>query len=256
MEVIKAIVADCLSPMIICLLLQFIGWMAYWKQKKRFAKTLLALGTLVLSVGGMSGLTHESRRALEYSFGPVDTEIVESTHPSLIVVLGTGFNDDPDMPANSQVSGTFLSRILEGVRIYRCSPNTRLLISVAGEAAEESKAQFLDSMITLLNLDAGRVSMLATAQSTADEAQLAAERYDGGQLFLVTSAGHMQRAMTVFRDEGMTPVAAPTAWQFARSGTSGEELWRRWVPSTAGVNGNQQWLYENVAMLWHLVSRG
>lgn len=254
MEVIKATIADCLSPMVICLLLQFIGWLVWWKQKKRLGPTLIAAGTLVLSIGGLSGLTHESRRAMEYSFTPVDTRTVDSAQSSLIVVLGTGFNDDSDMPANSQVSGTFLSRILEGVRIYRRSQNVRLLISVAGEADEESKVGFLSDMIALLELDADRVSLITTAESTADEAQLVAEQFDGGQLFLVTSAGHMKRAMIVFVDAQLNPIAAPSAYQFARAGTSSEKTWRHWVPSTAGVNGNQQWLYEKVALLWHNVS--
>lgn len=256
MELIKAIIADCLSPMVICLLLQFIGWLAWWKQKKRLGLTLIAVGTLVLSIGGLSGLTHESRRAMEYSFTPVDTATVDSAQPSLIVVLGTGFNDDPNMPANSQVSGTFLSRIIEGVRIYRRSPNARLLISVAGEADEESKVAFLSGMVAMLRLDSDRVSLIATAESTADEAQLVADQFDSGQLFLVTSAGHMQRAMTVFVDAKLTPTAAPAAYQFARTGTSSQQGWRHWVPSTAGVNGNQQWMYEKVALLWHNVSGG
>ena len=253
MEEFKAIIADCLSPMIIALILQFIGWLVIWKQRKRSGLALIGLGTAVLSIGGLSGLTDQARRNMEYAFEPFDVTELNPGQPALIVVLGTGFNDDPQMPANSQVSGTFLSRILEGARIYRSSSNARLLISVAGVASEQSKQSFLASMRDLLQLEADRVGLITTAKSTADEAEAASEQLGENQLILVTSAAHMKRAVAIFTDAGLKPTAAPTAYQFVRAGTSNDSALRRWIPSTHGINGNHQWLYEYVALLWHSV---
>jgi len=253
MEEFKAIIAECLSPMIIALMLQFIGWLVIWKQKKRSGLALIGVGTAVLSIGGLSGLTHEARRNMEYAFEPFDVTDPNPARPARIFVLGTGCNDDPQMPANSQVSGTFLSRILEGARIYRSSPNARLLISVAGEASLQSKQSFLASMRDLLQLDADRVGLITTAESTADEAVAASEQLGEEQLILVTSAAHMKRAVAIFADADLRPAAAPTSYQFVRAGTSNDSALRRWIPSTSGVNGNHQWLYENVALLWHNV---
>jgi len=256
MEEFKAFVAASLSPLIASLALQFIGWLMIWKQKKCSGLVLLGLGTMVLVIGSLSGFTHEANRRLEFAFEPLDlTNMgVNPDRSALIVVLGTGFNDDPTMPANSQVSGTFLSRLLEGTRIFRNTPNSQLMISVAGDASEQSKKKFLSNMLELLAIDADRVTMIVNAESTVDEAEEVQQRYKEKQLVLVTSAAHMNRAMRIFSDVGLTPIAAPTGYHFARKGSSADAIWPRWIPSTQGIGSNHQWLYENVAMLWHSAS--
>ena len=163
-------------------------------------------------------------------------------------------NDDPTMPANSQVSGVFLSRLLEGTRIYRNTPNSHLMVSVAGDASTQSKQRFLSSMLKLLAIDADRVTIIANAESTADEAEEVQQRNTENQVILVTSAAHMSRAMRIFSDAGLEPIAAPTGYHFARKGSAADAIWPRWIPSTQGIGANHQWLYENVAMLWHSVS--
>ncbi len=126
----------------------------------------------MLVIGGLSGITYESARAREHAYQPLNvTTSLDENQPALIVVLGTGFNLDPELPPNSQVSSTFHSRLLEGVRILRQHPNSRLLVSIAGEADAETKRSFFDQMIKLLQLDPSRVSIITEAKSTADEAE-------------------------------------------------------------------------------------
>ncbi|MFV2093059.1 MAG: hypothetical protein ACC634_08240, partial [Hyphomicrobiales bacterium] len=87
----------------------------------------------------------------------------------VVVVLGTGFHQDPWLPANSRVSGGFHARFLEGVRIYRSRPDVRLLVSVANDEADAAeKRVFLDAMVGLLPLDPKRVGLITEAGSTAD----------------------------------------------------------------------------------------
>jgi uncharacterized SAM-binding protein YcdF (DUF218 family) len=258
METVKAFIAAILSPLIFSLLLQIIGWLAIWKQKKSLGLVLLGIATIALTVGGLSGLTHDAARRLEYTFEPLDpaTINIQPTLPTVITVLGTGFNNDPSMPANSQVSGVFLLRLLEGTRIYRSTPNSQLLISVAGDATEESKARFLSSMMELLAIDTTHVGLIHNAESTAEEAKEARQKFPEHQIVLVTSAGHMNRAMAIFSDVGRPPIPAPTGYNFPRHGSSGDDVWRCWIPSTDGISANHQWLYENTAMLWHHLCGG
>lgn len=216
---------------------------------------MLGLGTLVLAAGSISGLTYEKRRDREFHFPPLDIgQDITADRPILVIVLGTGFNPDPQLPANNQVSGAYLSRLLEGVRILRACPDARLLVSVAGKADAAEKRLFLDRMIELLKIDSARVSIITNAQSTSNEAQEFAARYNGEQVVVVTSAGHMVRAMQIFEDASLSPMAAPADYGFARAGSPGEKIWPRWVPSADGVGSNHQWLYEQIASLWHLIS--
>ena len=253
METMKLVAATLLSPLLISLICQSVGWLLwYYRRKSGWGLIFVAAGTCVLVLGSISGWTHESRRTREFVHSPLDaTADIRLDSPVLIVVLGTGYNSDPELPANSQVSGTFLSRLLEGVRIYRSHPQSRLLISIAGNAGAESKRFFADEMIALLQINATRVDIATESKSTSDEAEEAIRHHRGEQVIVVTSAGHMVRAMTIFDDAGLSPIAAPTDYGFTRLGSPDDKIWPRWVPSAGGVAGNHQWLYEQVASLWH-----
>jgi uncharacterized SAM-binding protein YcdF (DUF218 family) len=255
METFKLIVSGFLSPMLICLSLQVVGWLIYLRKRNRRSLQIIAAGTLVLVIGGLSGITYESARAREHSYQPLNVKTsLDGNQSALIIVLGTGFNPDPELPPNSQVSSTFHSRLLEGVRILRQHPHSRLLVSIAGDAAAPKKADFFDQMIELLRLDPSRVSIMTEAESTADEADEAARQRKDEQIVVVSSAGHMMRAMEIFEDKGLEPVAAPSEFWFPRAGSPGDNIWPRWIPSTNGINSNHQWLYETAASLWHKIS--
>lgn len=255
METFKLLVAGFLSPMLICLSLQVIGWLIYLQKRNRISLQIIAAGTVVLVVGGLSGMTYESARAREHAYQPLKVKTsLDGTQPALIIVLGTGFNPDPELPPNSQVSSTFHSRLLEGIRILRQHPNSRLLVSIAGEADAETKRNFFDQMIELLQLDPSRVSIITEAKSTADEAEEVARQRKNEQIVVVSSAGHMMRAMEIFSDGGLNPVAAPSEFWIPRAGSPGDKIWPRWIPSTSGINSNHQWLYETAASLWHKIS--
>ncbi len=45
------------------------------------------------------------------------------------MVLGGGHASAPDLPANSQVNGATLGRLVEGVRLHRAIPGSKLLLS-------------------------------------------------------------------------------------------------------------------------------
>ena len=255
METFKLIVAGFLSPMLICLSVQVVGWLIYLRKRNRTSLQIIAAGTLILLIGGLSGITYESARAREHAYQPLYvTSSLDGNQPALIVVLGTGFNPDPELPPNSQVSSTFHARLLEGVRILRQHPHSRLLVSIAGEADAETKRSFFDQMIELLQLDPSRVSIMTEAESTADEADEVARQRESEQIVVVSSAGHMMRAMEIFADKGLEPVAAPSEFWFPRAGSQEDKTWPRWIPSTNGINSNHQWLYETAASLWHKIS--
>ncbi len=253
MEALKSIVAASLSPLVISLALQLLGWLLLVRSRKRPGLACLAVGTLILFVGSFSGLTFEARRTAEYTYRPLATEDLP-TGPLLVAVLGSGFNPDPQMPANSQVGPAFLARLLEGIRILRCRADIRLVVSVAGPADDTSKSQFLAAMLQLVDVDPQRVQLITTAESTLDEAALVNKlNLQKVPVVLATSASHMPRAVRIFADAGMTPIAAPTDFGFVRAGSPRDKVWPRWIPSTDGLAGNHAWLYEKVATLWQMI---
>ncbi len=253
MEALKSIVAASLSPLVISLALQLLGWLLLVRSRKRPGLMCLAAGTCILFAGSFPGLTFEARRTAEYTYPPLSPEALPAG-PLLVAVLGTGFNPDPQMPANSQVGPAFLARLLEGIRILRYRPDIQLVVSVAGEADQASKSRFLAAMLQLLNVEPQRVQLITTAESTLDEAVLVKNlNQQTIPVVLATSASHMPRAIRIFTDAGMTSIAAPTDFGFVRAGSPRDKIWPRWIPSTDGVGGNHAWLYEKVAILWEML---
>jgi uncharacterized SAM-binding protein YcdF (DUF218 family) len=205
-----------------------------------------------LLLGSVSGWTFEGLRDLEFRYPPLQDSKIPSGDV-VIVVLGSGFNPDPELPANSQVGGAFLSRLLEGVRLWRLRPDAELVISVAGTATGAQKSNFLSGISGLLGLQSADVRLLTTAESTLDEALLVRDLAVGRTVLLATSAGHMPRAMQIFESEGLTVVAAPTDYGFVRRGSPRDRWWPRWIPSAEGIGANHGWLYEQVAGLWQTI---
>ena len=252
METLKAVVATLLSPLLISLILQLCGWILYARRKPACGRWLLAAGTAVLFLGGLSGFTFESQRSAEWQYLPLELETLPAG-PLQILVLGTGFNPDPELPANSRVGGTFLSRLLEGLRVLRARPDAELIVSVAGRTPAADKVRFWQELQPILGLEDTEAKLITDAESTLDEAQLVKTLNSGQPIVLATSAGHMPRAVRIFEDEGLTVHPAPTDYGFIRSGSAKDHVWERWIPSTAGLGSNHAWLYETVADLWQTI---
>ncbi len=248
-EFLKSFVAWALSPLVLALSLQLAAW--FLRSRRRTALSLAAAGWTLLLVGSLPVLSYESNRSRERIHPPLDASKAAADAPAAIVVLGTGFNPDPELPANSRVSGGFHARLLEGLRLFRELPQSRLIVSVANiRASREDKEAFLAGMLALLQVDPGRVELIAEAESTEDEARLASQLLRPGEpLVLATSAGHMPRAMATFANAGFEPIAAPCDFVYPRRGSPNDRWWRQWIPSAGGAGSTQQMLYETTASL-------
>lgn len=257
MEISKTVVAWLLSPLLVALLLLLVGWgFSVSRSRRRYAFWLWATATVILLVGSLPILSYERNRAREYQYEPLDPlKDLDLTRPLSVIVLGTGFNPDPWLPGNSQVSPGFHARFLEGVRIYRSHPDATLIVSVANpRASREEKEKFLSFMAKLFALDETSLSLISEAESTDDEARLSGSIIaTGGQVALATSAGHMPRAMAIFAKAGFEPLAAPCDFSQPREGSSEDRLWKQWLPSEGGAGATHQMLYEAVALLWEKV---
>jgi uncharacterized SAM-binding protein YcdF (DUF218 family) len=255
-DAFKYVVATLLSPLWIVLLIQLIALGLWWRTRPTAALWTFATAFWVLVLGSLSGWTYQQRREAEFVYPPLPAERMENGPSApLVVVLGTGFNSDPELPFTSQVSGTFWARLLEGVRVHRLYPDSKLVVSIAGRATESDKQEFLAQTTKLLALDPQKILLITSAKSTDDEVIAVKELGVDQSTIIVTSAGHMPRAMMLFEAAELSPIAAPTDFGFARAGSPSDKIWQRWIPSTDGIGSNHQWLYETVAMVWQWVKK-
>lgn len=250
MEYLKSIIAWLLSPFIFGIGLQLLGFFFLSLGRPRATKIFLISGTAILLIGGLPILTYGANRQRSLIHEPFQLKNPpDPACPSLIVVLGGGFDPDPWLSPTSRLDSTVTARMIEGVRVFRLLPKSRLLVSFAGNAGTpEEMRSTLRALTVILDLDPARIDALTGAESTADEAEMtAAIRKQGEQVILATSASHMPRAMLTFAGHGLVPVAAPTDFRYPRKESAADKPWKQWIPSTAGHGECQQWLYESVA---------
>jgi uncharacterized SAM-binding protein YcdF (DUF218 family) len=140
-----------------------------------------------------------------------DTTAVREIH---ILVLGGGHSPDPWLPPTSRLSERALGRLTEGIRLHRMIPESRLILSGWSSSGSESVAEVMGRAAVDLGVDSTRISVLSEPSNTCREARVYNREFGpGNPLILVTSATHMPRAMQLFRQNGLDPVAAPTGFR-------------------------------------------
>ena len=154
---------------------------------------------------------------------PIDALLydLESQNPTLhhapknvkyIYVLGSGHHTDNSHPITSQLSETAVVRLNEGLRHYH-QLNKQAQIIVSGyhglhDITEHAIMQ--KKLATSLGMKETEIILHLGTRDTEEEAQAGKALLDTKPFILVTSASHMTRALKIFRDAGLNPIAAPT----------------------------------------------
>ena len=127
-----------------------------------------------------------------------------------IVVLGGGSRADKALTPEDRLGDASLKRLLEGVRLSRLLPQARLVLSGGDYRGISPDALIMQQVALELGVVRERIILEAASWDTADQVKLLRARLGKSPFYLVTSAGHMPRAMRMFKRSGMQPIAAPT----------------------------------------------
>jgi uncharacterized SAM-binding protein YcdF (DUF218 family) len=220
MFLLKKIVSLCLSPLPLCLGTLVLGlWFLWGTRRPRLGKGLVTLGTALLLLLSVPGISMHSLIPLESRYPALlHPETVSwgqknLSSPKWIVVLGGGHVSDPRLPANSQISAAALSRVVEGVRLYKAVPGSKLLLSGGAVFDPVPEAEVMARIAIILGVNPQDLSLEKDSWDTAAEAEIIAKMIGPEKIILVTSAVHMPRAMALFRKRGLQPIPAPTDFQ-------------------------------------------
>jgi uncharacterized SAM-binding protein YcdF (DUF218 family) len=207
---------------------------------RRWARRLLAVtGSLLLVLA--SGWTAWALLApLEYANAPASSR-VDDPPATAIVVLGAYGQDEQGAPPSSWPNGAAWFRIVEAVHLRaRCADCT---IHVSGTA---QTAPIMTAALISLGVPAGHVETDDVAEHTVDSARNLAARLRGSPFYLVTSAGHMPRALLAFRAQGLEPLPAPTDFQ-----TLPELRRTSPLPSPLALYRSDIAVREHLGILWY-----
>lgn len=208
MVIIRHLLELLLNPFFICLLLFGIFLFMLWCHgNSRFVRVGFLLVFILFLLFSTGWLPQTITYKLENQY-PAVTKI----DPSIrwVVVLSGGQSEVKDRPVNSLLNSASIKRLMEGVRLYRQLSSTKLLISGGGYGFEMPEAIRLAELASWFSIPKANIVLETASINTADQAKAIKKLLHDESFYLVTSAIHMPRSMTLCQAQGLHPIAAPT----------------------------------------------
>lgn len=183
-------------------MLGFIAWLI--PRFRRMAIAPLSAAVLLYLVLGSGPMAFWIMSHLEYAYPP-GQETVTGKAPDTMVVLSGYAKVNPLIPISGHVNVSSGFRVLEAARIFHRTRRMTVFISGNDEVPLIMRDLLVDMGVPEKSITTDAVSF-----NTYESAVNLRDRLMGKRFYLVTSAGHMPRAMGVFQKQGLEPVPAPT----------------------------------------------
>lgn len=255
MFILKKIISQFFFPMPLIIYIIFAALFLLWFTKKQKAGKILAtVGLSILVLFSYETVSNTLLRHLEERYGMSDIFNVtkpslssKNNHIRLIVVLGGGHTSDPNLPLTSQINHYSLVRLIEGIRIYRAIPDSKLLLSGGGGFDPVSNARIMADIAIAIGVDEEDIIVESESKDTEDQAKIIKSFVNSGSFILVTSASHMPRSMALFRKLGMNPIPSATGHLVkTRQGLSPDTFF----PSGEDIVKAENAFYEYLGLAW------
>jgi len=181
-------------------------------QKKRTANRLFIFGGIFLLVISTPWLPDFVEEKLEAQYPhQLKANMLDTATAYDILVLGSGHDDDTSLAPNDMLQSSALSRIIEGIRVWRLVPKSRLITSGFSSYGSPSQAELLKRTALSLGVPDSQMALQEKPTNTYEEAKAYKHLFSGKRkLILVTGAYHMPRAMILFQSQGLHPIPATT----------------------------------------------
>jgi uncharacterized SAM-binding protein YcdF (DUF218 family) len=181
----------------------------------------------------------------------LDATVAKEAIPRLtirwIVVLGGGHTADSRLPATGQLSTSSLARLVEGIRLYRQLPHTKLVVSGGPGFTNTSDGKIMAQAAQSLGVPVEAIVAEMVARDTEQQAQLIKPIVQQDPFILVTSANHLPRAMALFQRVGLQPIPAPADFQVKYSP---QLTFGYFYPSVEALNKTDRSFYELWGWWW------
>jgi uncharacterized SAM-binding protein YcdF (DUF218 family) len=237
---------------IFCLILALF-FLLFRQQKMAIFSLLMTLGLFLVLGYGLPA--HQYVEKMERKYTPLDIKKIseqERREIRFVVVLGSANTTDSAIPESNQLDTASLYRLVEGIRIQRELPRTFLILSGGANLDPRANAAVAGRVAESLGVDSGRIVTEERPRDTAEEAEMLQPMLKDMPFILVTSAAHMERALTLFREAGTHPVAAPTDFLIKNNGQLTSSSF---VPTCENLGLSQRMMYARGAQVWNAVNR-
>jgi uncharacterized SAM-binding protein YcdF (DUF218 family) len=178
---------------------------------------------------------------LEHAHGPARLRGGDQSGARAIVVLGAYGITASDLPVSSWTNDAGLFRIVEAVHLFGHCRECQIVLS-GSTPTVDAMARVLESLDTPVK----QIEVDGHSDTTAASARSLADRLHGAPFYLVTSAGHMPRAVLAFRAQGLHPLPAPTDYRAPRDLLSANPL-----PTPKSLRLSDLALHEYFGIIWY-----
>lgn len=230
---------------LILLLFLLIG-RRWWPRVCNFLAIAVCCALIAGSTGPLSSyfVAELENRFPVLQIAPEDT--------ALILVLGSGHLYKADRSVNSVLTATALSRLTEGVRLWRTRPEAYLALSGASFQSSVSHASVLREMALEMGVPSNRILVFDTTKDTEDEIVEAVQAIRSiksqtgavhDRIVITSSATHLPRAAMLLDAHGALYSMAPTDFLAV------DTPWYR--PNAGNLYSLDRAVHEWVGMAWY-----
>jgi uncharacterized SAM-binding protein YcdF (DUF218 family) len=209
----------------------------------RFVLPVVAVGLYVVSA---PVFPNTLMRWIETRYAVPALSVQVAGNDRLIVVLTAGWSRATADGYDSKISEAGWERTWAAVQLWRRIGGTLLFTGAPTPDGRDSAAAGMARMARELGVPGQAILTEPASLSTYENfaySQPLIERH-GGEVWLITSALHMPRAMAVARKMGVTPIAYPCDFR------AQERIgWWQWLPSNSGPVMFEKVLHELLGML-------
>ncbi|MFH2011543.1 MAG: ElyC/SanA/YdcF family protein [Pseudomonadota bacterium] len=217
-------------------------------RKKRIGIIIVTSGLLLLTLFSIPFFPEYFLERIErkYPSLKIDNGNEKIKDVCYIVVLAGGHVLDPDITLISQFSSPGLSRLIEGIRLYKKIPGTKLILSGGKGIDPIPDSELMAKLAIDLGVAKQDIILESSSLNTYDEARLLKSVLQNERFIMVTSANHMVRSMALFQKMGMNPLPVSTDYLVKRYGENRLFLL---IPCTDGLVKSDSLIRESIALL-------
>ena len=245
--ILKKIIATLLMPLPISVMMIIAGLIFVLRGKKRMAAGTLFAAVAWLSLLSYAPFASSLLHRLESAYSPL-LQVPQAM--KYIYVLGSGHNSDSTLPITSQLNADAIVRLTEAIRLYhQLKEKPTLIVSgYSGYYSDIPHAKMQNRLAIALGIDPDKIISLPEPMDTQAEARAAKKLLGNTPFILVTSAFHMARAMRWFKQEGISPVPAPTHHL-----TNSAEVPYYGIFSIHALEMSTIFIHEKIGILWQRI---
>ncbi|MBL7205646.1 MAG: envelope biogenesis factor ElyC [Desulfobacteraceae bacterium] len=254
MFLLKKILGSLLLPLPLCLLVSFLGLFFLWGGKRKVTgKILVTIGLVSLAFLSYAPVSRILNNPLKNSFSAYmmtkasDPGTKAERKVKYVVVLGGGHNSDPLIPVTGRLNSHSLFRLMEGIRVFRKNPGSKLVLSGCGAFDPVPEAHVMADVARFLGIPEKDIILESGSNDTKDQARLIKQIVGSQPFVLVTSAIHMPRSMALFRKQGMYPIPAPAGQTAKARQVLTPNLF---FPNSTALENSSRALHEYLGLIW------